>query len=100
MRHFKCRHAKAFLAGDRYASGRLFFEPAKISRYDKQMGFRNPETVPAEGKGLPAGTCGLFYAAESGDAGSAAGIVQSSDHGWCVSHLSEYLENVCARNQN
>ena len=74
MHHFKCRHAKAFLAGDGYASNRSFFEPAEINRYDEQMGFRNPEAVPAEGNGQPAGTCGLFYAAESGDAGSAAGI--------------------------
>jgi len=39
------------------------------------MGFRNPEAVPAKGKGKPAGTCGLFYAAESGDVGSTAGII-------------------------
>ena len=48
--------------------------PAKISRYDQQMGFRNPEAVPAEEKGQSAGTCWVFYVAESGDAGSTAGI--------------------------
>jgi hypothetical protein len=32
------------------------------------MGFRNSEAVPAGGKGQPAGSCGLFCAAESGDA--------------------------------
>jgi hypothetical protein len=79
MRHFKCRYAKAFLARDRYASNQLFFESAEIRRHDEQMGFRNLEAVPAEGKGQPAGTCGLFYAAQSGDAGSAAGITDQNN---------------------
>jgi hypothetical protein len=38
------------------------------------MGFRNFEAVPAEDKGQPADTCGVFCVAESGDAGSTTGI--------------------------
>jgi hypothetical protein len=79
MLHFKCRHATVFLAPDRYAPNQSFFESAEIRRYDDQMGFRNLDALPAEGKGQPAGTCGLFYAAQSGDAGSAAGITDQNN---------------------